>query len=654
MPNFAPLLVTLVLVCGVANAQTGHAVVAAVRKPAIFADLPYLPGMTYGSLSPDSKSIATIRFADGDQTVMVADLADMKFKRVGGTKKGHDGFWTFSKIPMSVYWVGNDLLAINYNKGATAVTLDGKFVADLGDQLITNLPGADPASPVVMAYADLDDLSLVRVNARTGRKEHLSFPMSGKPVQYAFDSRGEPRAVTMIDSSFWKDATTVSNWYKPPGKRDWQKLEESKVSDDYWIPLHVPAEENTIIISSRKGRDTYAIFAYDTETKSIREMLAGHPSLDILSVGGIDKAAFKRVRTSGMRPADVWFDPEWAILQQSVDKLFPNHLNTLQGDPKKKVLVYSKSDVDPGAWYLLDVAAMSLRHVGSYHVTLDPDAMRPMKVISYSANDGLRIPAFLTLPAAQSRPLPTVVMIHGGPNQHDEWSFNPEVQMLAARGYAVFQPQFRGSSGFGRKHEEAGYGQWGLAMQDDVTAGVEHLVRQGIADPKRLCIYGASYGGYAAMWGLVKTPQLYRCGISFAGVADLELRFNDYSDGDSDKASVELSRHRIGDPKLNSQKFDQVSPLKNAGRIVAPVLLMHGEDDRRVPIVHGERMRDALEQNGKQVKWLSFHGEGHGISKRANLHFYFNAMTEFLEKHIGPGEFDPPPPVQAPPKASAK
>jgi dipeptidyl aminopeptidase/acylaminoacyl peptidase len=652
MPKFAPLLVTLVLVCSVANAQTGHSVVTAVRKPVIFADLPYLPGMTYGSLSPDSKSIATIRFADGDQTVMVADLADMKFKRVGGTKKGHDGFWTFSKIPMSVSWIGNDLLAINYNKGASAVTLDGKFVADLGDRLITNLPGADPASPVVMAYADLDDLSLVRVNARTGRKEHLSFPMSGKPVQYAFDSRGEPRAVTMINSSFWKDATTVSNWYKPPGKRDWQKLDESKVSDEYWIPLHVPAEENTLIISSRKGRDTYAIFAYDTETKSIREMLAGHPSLDILSVGGIDKAAFKRVQTSGMRPTDVWFDPEWAVLQHSVDKLFPNHVNKLQGDPKKKVLVYSRSDVDPGAWYLLDVAAMSLRHVGSYHVTLDPDAMRPMRFISYPANDGLRIPAFLTLPAARSRPLPTVVMIHGGPNKHDEWSFNSEVQMLAARGYAVFQPQFRGSSGFGRKHEEAGYGQWGLAMQDDVTAGVEYLVRQGIADPKRLCIYGASYGGYAAMWGLVKTPELYRCGISFAGVADLELSFNDYSD--SDKASVELSRHTIGDPTLNSQQFDQVSPLKNAGRIVAPVLLMHGEDDRRVPIVHGERMRDALEQNGKQVKWLSFHGEGHGISKRANLHLYFNAMTEFLEKHIGPGELDPPPPAQAAPKSSAK
>lgn len=645
------LFPVMLAVCALAHAESVAIPAKPAPKPVIFADLPYLPGTTFAGLSPNGKYIAMIRFEDGDQKVMLADVADLKFKTIAAKKKGRDGFWTFSKIPMSVHWIGNDLLAINYNKGADAITLDGKYVANLGDRVIGSVPGTDPKTPMVMSYADLDDMSLARVNARNGRKDHISFPMSGKPIAYAFDVQGEPRAVTMIDSSFWKDATTITNWYKPAGKKDWQKLEEFGVADDYWIPLHVPAQDNTIVISSRRGRDTYAIFEYNTNTKTIGEMMAGHPSLDIVHAAGIDKSTFELVTTSGMRPTQVWFDPEWAALQNAVDKLFPNHYNVLNGDLKNNVLVFSHSDVDAGAWYILDVAAMSLRHVGSYHATVHPDAMRPVKSISYRVQDGFVVPAFLTLPNAQSRPLPVVVMIHGGPTVRDEWGFDPEVQMLASKGYAVFQPQFRGSTGFGRKYEEAGYGQWGLAMQDDVTAGVAYLVKQGIADPKRICIYGASYGGYAAMWGLARNPGLYRCGISFAGVADLDLMFSAASDYNSNKVSAAVMRHRIGDPKRNKQQFDLVSPLKHAGRIAAPVLLMHGDEDSIVPIVHGEKLRDALILNGKQVEWRSFEGEGHGMSTRANLHAYYNALTTFLAKHIGPGASVPPP---ATPAASSR
>jgi dipeptidyl aminopeptidase/acylaminoacyl peptidase len=258
-----------------------------------------------------------------------------------------------------------------------------------------------------------------------------------------------------------------------------------------------------------------------------------------------------------------------------------------------------------------------------------------MKSIAYPAMDGLKIPAFLTLPAAASRSLPTVIMIHGGPTARDAWAFDADVQLLASRGYAVLQPQFRGSSGFGRKFEEAGYGQWGLAMQDDITAGVDYLVKQQIADPNRVCIYGASYGGYAALWGLVKTPGLFKCGISFAGVVDLELMFKDSSDRTSNDAAMEMMRSRIGDPKLNKQQFDQVSPLKHAALIAAPVLLMHGDEDRRVPIVHGKKMRKALLDHGKQVEWLSFEGEGHGLYKYQSQQAYFKALLAFLDANIG-------------------
>jgi len=260
-----------------------------------------------------------------------------------------------------------------------------------------------------------------------------------------------------------------------------------------------------------------------------------------------------------------------------------------------------------------------------------------METLDYAADDGLHIPAYLTRPAnaEAGAPLPLVVLVHGGPHMRDDWLWNEEVQLLAANGYAVFQPQFRGSTGFGLSFEEAGYGQWGRAMQDDVTAGVRHLVAQKIADPARICIAGASYGGYAALWGLVKTPALYRCGISFAGVTDLEHMLKDPSDRNADAAIRELQRLRIGDLAQGKAFFDAVSPLHEVGRINAPLLLAHGVDDRRVPISHSQRMADALAAQGKAYEWLVFDGEGHGLTYTASKRRYYRAMLDFLQRHIG-------------------
>ena len=183
---------------------------------------------------------------------------------------------------------------------------------------------------------------------------------------------------------------------------------------------------------------------------------------------------------------------------------------------------------------------------------------------------------------------------------------------------------------------EAGYGQWGLAMQDDITAGVDAMIERGIADPKRVCIYGASYGGYAALWGLVKTPDLYRCGISFAGVADIEFMFSDWSDRNSDKVVREILRARVGDVLLSKAQFDQVSPLKHADQIKAPVLLMHGDKDERVPISHSKKMMQALDANKKTYEWHEFVDEGHGLSDGASQQVFLEKLLGFLDKYIAP------------------
>lgn len=191
---------------------------------------------------------------------------------------------------------------------------------------------------------------------------------------------------------------------------------------------------------------------------------------------------------------------------------------------------------------------MTLRLVGAARPRIDPQAMSPTRIVSYRSFDGLVIPAYLTRPVGASTGGPAVLLVHGGPVYRDAWRWNPEVQMLVSRGYTVLQPQFRGSSGFGKRFREAGYGQWGLTMQDDVTAGAGWLVEQGYADADRLCIYGGSYGGYAAMWALAKTPHTFRCGVSFAGVSDLKRMMSGDSDINDRASGRESLKQMIGDP----------------------------------------------------------------------------------------------------------
>lgn len=599
-------------------------------------ELASAPGMTHARISPDGKHIAAIVFDGRTHAVMMGDVATLSFKPIVGTRRVEDGFYEYDKVPRFVVWVDNDLLAVDFNLGATSFTLEGKFVADLGEGLLGRIDADQPGSQMVLAVTDLGSGSVARVNARSGKKTRFRFPMPGKPVKVAFDARGEPRAVTMADAGFWKSASSVANWYRSPGG-DWSKLAEFKIGEDYWVPLYVPDDEHRLVISSRAGRDTQAIFSYDTRARKVVEMMAGHPKFDIVDAEGFDKDIFRRVWISGMQPTQVWFDPAWEKLQGIVDAALPQRINLLSGDPAGRILVFSYADVDPGTWYVLDPVLQQLRPFGSVHSTVDPAAMRPMTSVSYPSYDGLPIPAFLTLPAGARKALPVVVLLHGGPTMRDRWAFEADVQLLASRGYAVLQPQFRGSSGFGRKFQAAGYGQWGLAMQDDVSAGVDYLVREGIADPRRVCIAGSSYGGYAALWGLVKTPQLYQCAISFAGVTDLELMFKDASDRVSNKIVMELMRTRVGDVETSKQQFDAVSPLRHAARMQAPVLLMHGRLDRRVPIVHAETMYKVLKEQGKRVELIVFEDEGHSIRHEHNQRSYFRRMIGFLDQHIGPG-----------------
>ncbi|RFP15899.1 MULTISPECIES: S9 family peptidase [unclassified Duganella] len=594
------------------------------------------------SLSPDGKHIAGIGYNGTNTGLLLYDTETLIPHLLSEGKRVTEGYWSFHKAPRAVTWVDNDLLAIDYGIEAESIRLDGKMVAELGEVVIGKSERNNVQSPNLLVYTDLEDGDVGLVNARTGAMKKFSYP-GGKAIKWAFDRRGELRAVTLVNSAFWKDVSRVSNWYKRSADAEWEKLAEFAITEDYWLPMYAPDAPDTLVVSSRSGRDTYAIFSYDTKHRAIGELMAGHPTLDILDVNGIDQTSFEKVTTRGMMPQQIWFDPAWHAVQQSIDQALPGRFNRITGNPKGMVLVDSSSDVDPGSWYLLDTTNGKMRLVTTAKPKLADADMRPMETFTYAAADGLSIPAFLTRPAGKPGATPLVVLIHGGPTARDYWGWNTEVQILAAHGYAVFQPQFRGSSGFGRRFMEAGFGQWGLAMQDDITAGVEYLIKQGIADPKRICIAGASYGGYAALWGLVKTPDLYQCGVSFAGVSDIEFMFRDHSDRTGNKATRELMLAWIGDARSNKERFDEVSPLKHADRIKAPVLIMHGKDDVRVPIAHGEKMKNALEAQHKEVQWLTFEEEGHGLQYVRNEVIYYNTLLEFFDKYIGVSKATPAP-----------
>jgi len=591
------------------------------------------------ALSPDGKQIAAIHYDTtfSNHFLVLIDVDTLSERILVSPKEvQRSGRRIYRHAPVRVNWLGNELLAVDFSdRESHVVNMRGWRVRSLGERFIRRMQQNGADSDWVLVYRDIEDGDLGRVNVRTGETSAYRVSLPGKLVGWAFDASGALRAVTMSDTAFWSDETKISHWYRTSESSEWQLLEEAPVTVDRWFPIYVPDEPDSIVVLSRRDRDTRAVFRYDTKSRKHVELMAAHASEDVVGATGLEQDVFERVETEGLKPKTFWFDERWASLQESVNAALPGHVNRLSGNAAGRVLVHSYSDLEPSRWLVLDTTTMTMKPIARSRPHLDPKRMRPMEVLEYRSPDGFVVPSYLTRPADAGGPAPLVVLIHGGPNIRDYWGWNEEVQILAASGYAVFQPQFRGSAGFGRAFEHAGYGQWGLAMQDDITAGVQHLIDTKVADPKRICIYGANYGGYAALWGLVKTPMLYKCGVSFAGVSDIERMLNDWSDRNADPVSREIQRARIGDLKTRKQQFAEVSPLKHAARIQAPVFIAHGEDDIRVPPSHSRKMISALKEHGKVHEAKFFEDEGHALRYLKNEYQYYTALLRFLKRHIG-------------------
>ena len=606
---------------------------------AIIARMTGATGVVTMALSPDGKHLASIIWTGMANTLMLIDT-DTQATRV--LVKPETSFRLKGFIqPYRVHWIGNDALAVDFNDGqCSVVDFNGRRGIVLGGQFQRMIAAGKPGEPAQWAIVSSQGVfhgpHFRRVNVQTGESADVPIDLSGDLLKAVFDRAGHLRAAQTRETKWLQPGAKITNWYRHDEQSPWQQLAQASVTADLWTPIGVPDDTDTLVVLSRDGRDTWAMYSYDVATRRITDLRVGHPTEDLIGTEEDADENLIRATTHGLKPETFWFDARWEALQRSVDKALPNTINLLKGDPQGKVLVLSYSDRDPGEWLLLDTGPMTLRRFARVLPNIAPADMRPMQTITYAADDGLAIPAYLTLPGGPAKPRPMVVYIHGGPVARNEWAWSSEVQILAAAGYVVFQPQFRGSAGFGRKFEQAGYRQWGLAMQDDITTGVKAMIARGVADPSRVCIYGASYGGYAALWGLVKTPELYRCGASLAGVSDIGELFSDWSDTNSSKAAQEWMRFAVGDIDTMAAQFDAVSPEKHAAQIRVPVLLGHGSDDERVPIGHSKRMAAALQSAHVTVETHWYADEGHGLRNLYDLRDFDTALLDFLDRNIGP------------------
>jgi dipeptidyl aminopeptidase/acylaminoacyl peptidase len=456
--------------------------------------------------------------------------------------------------------------------------------------------------------------------------------VKGLASGFVVDQKNRLRVVMITNA----EQSHLAVWYREPNAKDWRKLDEFSRFEPKFRVLAFDADDTTMIVSAPMAEGRWGIFKYDFVANKPGELLASDKQVNV--DGGLvftpDTRQLLGLRMQTEPPKTLWFDKGMASLQAGVDKAYPGLVNVIHpSNAGVAMLIHSYSSTNPGQYALYHPDKKKLQSLFVARPWIDAKKMAPQLVFDYAARDGLPIMAYLTLPnGREAKALPLIVNVHGGPWARDHWGYNPEVQFLAGLGYAVLQPQFRGSIGFGDAHFKKSFAQWGLSMQDDITDGVNSLIKQGVVDPKRVCIMGASYGGYATMMGLVKDPGLYRCGVNLLGVTNL---FYHASSGRSHDPELNYVLDTwVGDPVKLRDQFTATSPALQPQHITAPAYMVYGKKDRRVPVVHGREMRDALQKHGKAHEYVELEYEEHGFSGEAVQVDVYKGVQAFLRKHI--------------------
>ncbi len=606
--------------------------------------------MVQMQLSPDGNKIAMLAPNGGRYSLATLDTVTGKASVV--VRLADENIRSF-------FWKGNDRLLFyalvegNEVPLLASIDIEGKEMKRILEprireddysiffgRVVDSFP-SDDESILILGRTDRSDAraeargafnewpTIYRVNVNTARRTKV-FAVPEDEDEGFFNAAGRQRLTTQVEGK--KIKFGIRSRHDEPLKI----VRTFDITDIQWSVLRLMPDDRTVYLIDKSVGKYGALRSLDLETEKLSEPLftpeAGEISNLILSS--------RRQRLLGVGYEDVryhtqWIDPQWAKINATLRAGFPDReVNiTSIADDEKRFIFAVTSDRDPGRYYLGDLRGESLKvqMISAVLPTIKPEEMSPMEPVKFQSRDGLTIHGYLTKPKGRAdRHTPLLIMPHGGPfGIRDSWGFNAEVQFLASRGYAVFQVNYRGSGGYGDAFERAGYAEWGGKMQDDLTDAVKWAIDQGYADPDRVGIIGASYGGYAALAGVTMTPELYKVGINYVGVSDLRLitRWGTERSVGS-KAVFAL---RIGkDPKL---LYDR-SPVNHVANIRVPTLHAYGRNDPRVTIENWTVLEAALKKHNKPYESIIEKKEGHGFEKAEASIKYYSAVEAFLAKHM--------------------
>jgi dipeptidyl aminopeptidase/acylaminoacyl peptidase len=582
-------------------------------------------------ISPDGKYLSWAAPYERRMNVFVRPFAGGTATRVTSeTARDISGyFWKGERIVYVKDFGGDE------NFHVVSVDLKGGDLKDLtpGEKVRAEIVDilVDDDSQMIVSHnrRDAKVFDVFRLDVKTGA-EKLIAQNPGNITSWKTDHDGKLRVAGTTDG------VNTSLLYRAKEEDEFKPLLTTNFKESV-DPLFFTFDNKKLYVASNRGRDKSALFVLDPATAKEGEMLVENAEVD---VDGLNYSRKRKVLTTASwttwKLQRKFLDKESEAMYADVQAKLPGYEISFVNANKAedKFIVASFSDKTRGKRYLYDKATRKLDLLADVSPWLPEAELADMKPIQYKSRDGLTINGYLTLPKGVApKNLPVVINPHGGPWARDTWRFNPEVQFLANRGFAVLQMNFRGSTGYGRKFWEASFKQWGKTMQDDVTDGVQWLIKEGIANPKRVAIYGGSYGGYTTLAGITFTPDLYAAAVDYVGVSNLFTFMKTIPPYWA--PYLEMFKEMVGDMEKDKALLESASPVMHVDKIKTPLFIAQGAKDPRVNKDESDQMVAALKKRGVEVEYMVKDNEGHGFRNEENRFEFYEAMEKFLKKHIG-------------------